>query len=90
MSSFASASPQRLADRVARSGLGVLLLTSVHHVYGAYIYDTPWRLHVVFVSVLAAAPIVGSLFTLQRWSTNVAGEIASWIFVALTLVLPRR
>jgi hypothetical protein len=43
---------------------------------------------VVFVSVLAAAAIVGSLLALRRWSTNVVGEIASWIFVALTLVIP--
>ena len=29
----------------------LMLLTSVHHVYGAIIYSTPWRLHVLFLSV---------------------------------------
>jgi hypothetical protein len=60
----------------------------VHHAYGAYIYNTPWRLHVVVVSVVAAAAILGSRLALRRWSTNVLGEIALWIFVALTLVIP--
>ena len=26
-------------------------MTTVHHVYGAYLYDTPWRLHVMAFSI---------------------------------------
>lgn len=26
-------------------------VTSIHHVYGAFVYHTPWRLHVLFVSL---------------------------------------
>lgn len=29
----------------------LLLLTAVHHVYGAIIYHTHWRLHVLFVAI---------------------------------------
>lgn len=29
----------------------LMLLTSAHHIYGAIIYHTPWRLHVLFLSV---------------------------------------
>ena len=28
-----------------------MVLTSIHHIYGAAIYHTPWRLHVLMVSV---------------------------------------
>ncbi len=28
----------------------LMLLTTVHHIYGAIIYNTPWRFHVVFKS----------------------------------------
>lgn len=29
----------------------LMILTSIHHIYGAYVYDTPWRLHILFFSV---------------------------------------
>ncbi len=29
----------------------LMLLTSIHHVYGAYVYNTPWRLHVLAFSI---------------------------------------
>jgi hypothetical protein len=77
-----------ITRRVLRMALAVLVLTSVHHAYGAYIYSTPWRLHVVFVSVLTAAVLMGSLLVLRRWSLSVAGEIAFWVFSAVVLVIP--
>jgi hypothetical protein len=87
MSHFNSVS-QKPANRVAWSALAVLLLTSVHHAYGAYIYDTPWRLHVVIVSVLAAVAIIGLSFALGKRSSNVAGGIAFWAFTLVTFVIP--
>ena len=68
--------------------LAALLLTSMHHAYGAYIYDTPWRLHVVLVSGLAAVALIGSLRVLRRRSADVVGEIASWVFAAIVFILP--
>lgn len=29
----------------------LLVLTAVHHAYGAFVYHTPWRLHVLFVAI---------------------------------------
>jgi hypothetical protein len=87
MSDFNSVSPKH-ASVVAWSALVVLLLTSVHHAYGAYIYDTPWRLHMVIVGVLAAAAIIGSFLVLRKRSSNVANRIASWVFTVVTIVIP--
>lgn len=35
--------------------LATLALTSAHHVYGAIVYETPWRHHAVVVAVIAGA-----------------------------------
>lgn len=36
---------------VARYSNLLMLLTSVHHVYGALRYNTPWRLHMLYLSI---------------------------------------
>ena len=88
MSHVRSVSSEQLMRRVLWLALTVLLLTSVHHAYGAYIYDTPWRLHVVFVSALTAAALLGSLLVFRRKSADLSGRIAFWFFVAVVLVIP--
>lgn len=35
----------------------LLLMTCIHHVYGAIVYHTHWRLHVVFIAVPVAAAV---------------------------------
>ena len=88
MTGILSISLQPLMSRVARYALAVLLLTSVHHIYGAYIYDTPWRSHVALVSGLATAAIIGSLLVFRRQPDGIAGNMAFWVFTAVTLVIP--
>jgi hypothetical protein len=78
----------QLMARVAWFALAVLLLTTVHHVYGAYVYDTPWRLHVGFVSGFAAAAILGALSVARRRRNDAFSDIAFWVFVVVTLVIP--
>jgi hypothetical protein len=56
----------------------VYVLTIVHHVYGAIVFDTPWRLH---AAVLGAAGIAATLL-LTRGSTRLGPLLAG-----LTLVL---
>ena len=38
-------------SRALWSAMAVMLLTTVHHSYGAIIYNTPWRHHVAIVGV---------------------------------------
>jgi hypothetical protein len=79
---------QKTLSRVRRYALAVLILTSVHHVYGAFAYNTPWRLHAVFVSAFAAAAIISSLIVIQRRADETVREIAFWVFTAVVLVVP--
>jgi len=77
-----------LMSRVTRYALGILLLTSVHHAYGAYVYQSPWRLHVVPLSIAAGAVIYGAERMLRTRGTTAAGTIAFWIFCAVALAFP--
>jgi hypothetical protein len=73
---------------VARYSLLALLLTSVHHAYGAFIYSTPWRLHVVFVTGTAALIILGALAVQRAHLSDKVGTAARWLFVAVVLAVP--
>ena len=79
---------ERFMQRVAWWALAVLVLTGVHHAYGAAIYHTPWRLHVVFISALTAAAILGSLRAFRRRAADLSSRIAFWAFVAVVLAVP--
>lgn len=79
----------RLIWRAAAFAVAALVLTTVHHAYGAYVYDTPWRLHVAYVSGLTGALIAGTLIVMSRRGThNTLGRTALWIFIAATVVVP--
>jgi len=80
-----------VSDAAAKTmcwALAVLLLTTVHHVYGAYIYDTPWRNHAAAVAALTAAALAASHRVLARRPGTTAGGVAFWAFAAVTLAVP--
>jgi hypothetical protein len=59
----------------------VLLITSIHHAYGAYVYDTPWRYHAVFVAGVTAPLIVGALAVLRSRPSGLLRTLAYGVFV---------
>jgi len=73
---------------VMRYSLLALLLTTVHHAYGAYAYSTPWRLHVAFVAVATAAVLFGARAVRRDHPSSVAGIAARWIFVLTAIAVP--
>ncbi|WP_158665003.1 hypothetical protein [Ensifer adhaerens] len=74
--------------RAGASALLLLALTSVHHAYGAYIYETPWRLHIVHISVPAAILIIGALTVGWAKATTALGRAASWLAAIVILAFP--
>jgi len=61
----------------------LMILTSIHHVYGAIVYHTPWRLHVLFLSV----PVIALTLVLDR--LLIPTHDRPWIFrsyLALTFL----
>jgi hypothetical protein len=70
------------------SSIGVLILTSVHHVYGALVYHTPWRMHIAFVAVPGIVILAGALLVFRKQRGTRIGEIALWIFAVVAVVFP--
>jgi len=73
------------------ASLTLLGVTTVHHAYGAWVYDTPWRLHVVGMAVVAGLALLGAstAFTAlhpTRWRllalgvfTLLTGGLVAWL-----------
>lgn len=63
----------------------LMIVTSIHHVYGAVVYNTPWRLHALMVSI----PVLITTLVLYRIVRNKAPHLKSvpyWIFFLVTLI----
>ena len=88
MPTTTSPTPRSIASDITLQALTGLSLTSAHHAYGAYIYDTPWRYHVLLVAIPAAAVIVGSQAVVRSNPGGIRGKIARGIFLATTVALP--
>jgi hypothetical protein len=82
VSSLASAT----GTRAALSGSTVLLMTVLHHSYGAVRFGTPWRHHVSFVALLLGILLWG---TLEVWRHNAGvtvGKFARGLFLGIALI----
>ncbi|WP_243286254.1 hypothetical protein [Geothrix terrae] len=77
-----------LMTRAAWWAFSVLMLTSIHHAYGAIRYATPWRMHVTLVSVVTIGILFGArhvAWQQRGWATS---SLAFWIFVGTALIVP--
>lgn len=78
---------RRTEGRALLWGGAVGALTSVHHVYGAIVYRTPWRLHAVALSAVALLVMLGALALSRRFSDRKLGRAAGWVFWAVNAVV---
>jgi hypothetical protein len=62
----------------------LMTLTSVHHIYGAIIYHTPWRLHILYLSV----PVIILTLLLGSGIKNgrMYGRVPSLIYLGVILL----
>lgn len=70
----------RTQRRALAAAVAVLILTSVHHVYGAIRYGTPERYHAVLIAALAGAGILGGLALARKRSGTRLGSAGWWMF----------
>jgi peroxiredoxin len=68
-------------------GAAIAALTSVHHVYGAIVYETPWRLHAVALSGAALLGMLVALYISRRYAESRLGRAAGWVFWAVDAVV---
>jgi hypothetical protein len=76
------------AKRATLGSVAICAATTVHHIYGAYIYHTLWRFHAAVISALATALIAASLLLLRKHSDDAIGSVASWTFMTVTFFVP--
>lgn len=78
----------RVYRQSGRSTIAILGLTAVHHIDGAIVYHTPWRLHVAVAAPLVALAILGALYAGGSRRGTRAG--AAWTRIAggLILIIP--
>jgi hypothetical protein len=79
------ATETRGAARVVLSAIAVLLLTDVHHAYGAHVYQTPWRYHVLLLSLPAT---LGILWSHRRLRRHPGDALARWVLGLTALLVP--
>jgi hypothetical protein len=71
--------------KVSRYSQALMVLTAIHHVYGAQVYNTPWRLHVLFLSI----PVIALTALLERLLLKRGGGFKSilfWLYWSIVLV----
>ncbi|MBT1699252.1 hypothetical protein KK083_20310 [Fulvivirgaceae bacterium PWU4] len=60
----------------------LMVLTSIHHIYGAVIYSTPWRLHVIFLS----APVLVATIILEYLLKKNDNKVLFWLYAFIVLI----
>lgn len=73
--------------KAALAASSVLILTSVHHLYGAWRFDTPWRAHVALIAAIAAIVLGAFLLASRRYRGRPVGRWSLTAFVVLTSLI---
>jgi len=70
---------------VSRLSVALMVLTSIHHAYGAIRYNTPWRLHILMISI----PVIIFTIIFYYWFLKKGVRTGSpffWVYLVLTFV----
>jgi len=77
----------RLVRNVSLSAALVYALTIVHHVYGAIVFETPWRYHAAFLGVAGIAATLLLTWGSTRGRGAILRHTSTTLLTALTLIL---
>lgn len=87
MSPVLRADTRRAERRALVAAITVAVATSVHHVYGAIVYDTPWRYAAVAVSVGTIVLLSAALRVSRAAGDTALGRAAWWTFWGVNAVV---
>jgi hypothetical protein len=73
---------QLQVSRIAWYSVALAILTTIHHVYGAELYDTPWRLHILMMSI----PVIIMTLILERQLRKKGSGNKGFMFWALYFI----
>ncbi len=69
------------------TAVGTLVLTIIHHGYGAFIYASPFRLHVVFWAIPVMIIVIFAYRFSHKLQDSLYGKVAYWIWVGLSMLV---
>lgn len=74
--------------KIFLSSLGTMVLTIIHHAYGALIYEAPFRLHVVFYAIPVIVILYLAYRIYRRSVSPYLTRVAFWMIMGITLLFP--
>jgi hypothetical protein len=76
----------KTSTRTLTASAALLLLTVFHHVYGAVLYETPWRNHVAGIVLPVLLGMIAAHEVHRRNPDTPLGGAALWAFLVLAFV----
>ncbi|MEX0646203.1 MAG: hypothetical protein WEA56_01315 [Balneolaceae bacterium] len=70
------------------ASVGTMVLTLIHHAYGAFIYDEPFRLHVTLIAVPVILVLYLTFRFYQKHRETKKGKILYRLFITMAIVFP--
>lgn len=74
--------------RVVAVALLALGLTTIHHVYGAGLYETPWRAQVGYYAGGIGTTILALSFGARAFRRNLFGRLMLWLNTGIIVIVP--
>lgn len=76
------------AFRAGAAAVALMVLTSLHHAYGAFAFDTPWRMHIILIAAPVAVLIVALLVAASATPSQRLRAASVLLAIAAMLVFP--
>lgn len=80
--------PVSAIQKIFQTSLSIMILTLLHHAYGALIYEEPFRLHVVFIAIPVILIMIMSFRLFQRKSSALIKKLAFTVFMLVSISIP--
>jgi uncharacterized membrane protein YjdF len=77
-----------ISIRTLTAAVGVIVLTVIHHLYGATLYDAPFRQHVAFGILPVLLVLILAYWVHRRSPLTSLGRVSLSVFMAVTLIVP--
>jgi protein-S-isoprenylcysteine O-methyltransferase Ste14 len=74
--------------RTLAASVAAIVLTVIHHLYGATLYDAPFRQHVAFGILPVLLVLALAYWVHRRHPLTSLGSVSLWVFMAVTLIVP--
>lgn len=85
-SSILSRASGRSTILATLGAMGVLAMTSIHHAYGAIVFETPYRWHIIFISIPVALVILATARVARSGGSAMISRVASWLYLGLVVL----